>query len=145
MKYYTDGSYRASKKKGAYGAVAVSPSGEVNVVVQGVELNTTNNVMEMKAVLHLLEYLQGIHKLTVPEVYCDSEYVVNGLTQWYPNWKLNGFRSYSGKSIKNLDLWHLLYTAYMETMIDLRWVKGHADCAGNIAVDTLVSTLTDTD
>lgn len=141
MKYYTDGSYRAKTKTGAYGAIGIDEEGKEWLVVKGVERDTTNNVMEMKGLLHLLYFLNEHHPHEKLEVFCDSEYVVKGLKEWFPSWQKNGFLTSAKKPVKNLELWKELYAAYAASSIILDWVRGHDVSIGNNAVDSLVQGL----
>lgn len=139
MRIYTDGSYRAKTGKGAFGIIIDDGSDEPIKLVD-TEENTTNNVMEMKAVLMALYYIiaNDIEPETV-EIISDSIYVVDGINSWYPKWARNGLRLPTGKEIKNRDLWVELATAANQVKCKISWVKGHAKCAGNNAIDKLVA------
>lgn len=143
MTYYTDGSYKAKKGIGAYGAIGLDENEEVQLEICGVARDTTNNVMEMTAVLELLRELNKSGTGNGAVVYCDSQYTINGLKEWYPNWVRYGWKTTSKQPVKNKELWIALYTEYEKSGVDLRWVKGHADSVGNNLVDLLVQSLAD--
>ena len=142
MIIYTDGSYRSTTKKGAYGIWIVEDGKEPKGHV-GVELNTTNNVMEMMAVKLALSHIlvNDIDPKTV-QIVCDSQYVVKGLTEWYQTWAVRGFKGYNGKPILNLELWKELAALYNKVKCEIKWEKGHANCAGNNRIDEIVNTAT---
>lgn len=127
---------------GAFGAISIDDSGNKEIIVAGTEENTTNNVMEMKALLHLLYYLNTCKPGEKVQVFCDSEYVVKGLKEWFPTWQKNGFLTSAKKPVKNLELWKELFAAYIVSSIILDWVRGHDVSDGNNFVDSVVQGLT---
>lgn len=145
LEIYTDGSYRAKSGKGAYGFVVMEAGKKIDEYVEA-ETDTTNNKMEMKAVGAACEYVtQGKLYETYSEIkiYCDSEYVVNGLTKWWPAWEAKDFITAGGKDVKNLELWKALNSAFRATKsTSLHWVRGHHTTEANNAIDKLVQSKT---
>lgn len=127
------------------------PAGSAFVVVHdGVEIArwsghlgfTTNNVAEMTATLSALEVLQGRPDLFITIV-TDSQYVVNGMTKWLPNWKANGWRAADRKPVKNRELWERLdEMVSCFPKLEWRWVKGHAGHQWNERADSLANAAT---
>lgn len=144
---YIDGSYRAKHNKGACAVLAVTNDNDnilKNVIFEEVVEGTTNNIMEMSALLNAMKAIRA-HNLDFyydVEIFCDSEYVINGLTKWSHNWQLNGFRSYNGKEIKNKELWIDLIEMSKHVTMKLTWVKGHAGTELHNEVDKIVNNLT---
>ena len=104
----------------------------------GGESLTTNNRMEMMAVIEALRSLDAPHSV---QLYLDSEYVRKGITEWIHNWKLRGWRTADKKPVKNADLWQILdaLTHTKGHQINWHWVKGHAGHPGNEAADALAN------
>jgi ribonuclease HI len=104
----------------------------------GGELNTTNNRMELMAVIQALGALKRPCHIVL---YLDSEYVRKGITEWVHGWKARGWRTASKQPVKNVDLWMQLDEAVSssEHVIDWRWVKGHAGDPGNERADALAN------
>ena len=107
----------------------------------GAEAETTNNRMEMQAVI---EALKEIHSQKILDteltIYTDSSYVKNGITEWIKKWKKNGWRSSSNSPVKNQDLWLLLDSLVSScTSLSWKWVKGHAGNKFNEMCDSLAS------
>jgi ribonuclease HI len=104
----------------------------------GGESGTTNNRMEMTAVIQALSALKRPCKITL---HLDSQYVLKGITEWLPGWKAKGWRTAAKQPVKNVDLWQAL-DALVQTsghVIDWRWVKGHAGDVGNERADGLAN------
>ena len=129
---YTDGSCLGNPGPGGW-AVAF----DIHDSICGSAQNTTNNVMEMTAVVHALEacLARGIVDI---QLFTDSTYVKNGITSWIKNWKRNGWRTSTGSAVKNKDLW-VRIDALVEKMnrVEWTWVKAHNGNALNEFVDTL--------
>lgn len=105
----------------------------------------TNNQMELAGFISALKYLksQNLQKEKI-SCYLDSKYVLQGITQWLPNWIKNNYRASSGKPIKNPEYWQALAALLKEfPHLNYQWVKGHDDTAGNILVDELLNTAMD--
>lgn len=97
---------------------------------------TTNNRMELQAAI---EALNALKEPCEVEFYTDSEYVRNGVSDWLSNWKKNGWRTKSKKSVKNEDLWRALDASMVKHKVDWRWLKGHAGHVGNERCDYLAN------
>jgi ribonuclease HI len=102
----------------------------------GGEPLTTNNRMEIMAVIKALEALKRSCKV---KIYTDSVYVQKGMTEWIHNWKARGWRTSDKKPVKNDDLWRQLDAAVQAHEIEWIWVKGHAGHAGNVRADNLAN------
>ncbi|MGR9052771.1 MAG: ribonuclease HI, partial [Gammaproteobacteria bacterium] len=107
----------------------------------GGERETTNNRMELTAVIQALETLD--RPCTV-ELHTDSTYVLKGITEWLPNWKRRGWQTASKKPVKNEDLWRRLDSAVARHRIEWKWVKGHSGDDGNDKADRLANQGIDT-
>ena len=133
---YTDGACKGNPGRGGWGAFLQSKHHTKEIF--GGELNTTNNRMEMQAVVEALKVLK--QPCTI-DFYLDSQYVRKGLTEWMPNWKKRGWRTASGGSVKNQDLWQELDSLLNSGghIINWHWVKGHAGDPGNERADQLAN------
>ncbi len=133
---YTDGACKGNPGPGGWGALLLS--GTTEKELYGGELNTTNNRMEMTAVIEALLALKRPCKVTL---YLDSEYVRKGITEWVHGWKARGWRTAAKQPVKNVDLWQRLdaVVAASGHEIDWRWVKGHAGDPGNERADALAN------
>jgi ribonuclease HI len=133
---YTDGSCRENPGRGGWAALILHENAEIGVQ-QGFDLATTNNRMELQAVIGGLE---AVPENSVVKVYCDSAYVVNCFKQrWYGRWKVNGWTNSSGKPVENKDLWEKLIGLYEVRFVEFIKVKGHSDNELNNRVDGLAS------
>jgi ribonuclease HI len=104
--------------------------------IAGAEAHTTNNRMELTAVIRALEAL----KRPVPvRLYTDSEYVRRGITEWVKSWKARGWKTADRKPVKNQDLWEQLDAVAALHQIEWHWVKGHSGVEGNERVDRLAN------
>ena len=104
--------------------------------IYGSEPHTTNNRMELTAVIEGLAILKEPCEVTIVT---DSEYVQKGITAWMDTWKRNGWRNANKKPVKNQDLWQALDEALSSHKVSWQWVKGHARHAGNLRADTLAN------
>jgi ribonuclease HI len=102
----------------------------------GGEKNTTNNRMELMAVIRGLDALK---RRCAVDVTTDSQYVKNGITQWIHNWKRNGWRTAARKPVKNDDLWRQLDEAVARHDVSWHWVKGHSGHPENERADALAN------
>jgi ribonuclease HI len=102
----------------------------------GGELNTTNNRMELKAVIEALSALKRPCEIIV---HTDSQYVQKGISEWIHGWKARGWKTASKEPVKNADLWKALDAAQAQHTIQWRWVKGHAGHEGNERADALAN------
>ena len=133
---YTDGACKGNPGPGGWGAMLTS--GETLKELFGGELGTTNNRMEMTAVIEALAVLKRPCCVTL---YLDSEYVRKGITEWISGWKARGWRTAAKQPVKNVDLWQKLDALVSSGghTIQWRWVKGHAGDPGNERADALAN------
>jgi len=138
---YTDGACRGNPGPGGWAALL--RYGKHEKVLSGAETLTTNNRMEMMAVIAALESLKRRCELNVTT---DSQYVKKGVTEWLTNWKARGWRTAAKKPVKNEDLWRRLDELVSQHDIVWFWVKGHSghpenervDQAANVAIDEMI-------
>ena len=102
----------------------------------GGEPETTNNRMELTAVI---EALGALKRRCRVELYTDSEYVMNGIQEWLPNWKRRGWKTSANKPVKNVDLWERLDAAVNAHAVHWHWVRGHDGHVGNERADALAN------
>ena len=131
---YTDGACKGNPGPGGWGAWL--KSGENERELWGGEALTTNNRMEMMAVIEALAAIPPQSKVML---YLDSEYVRNGITSWIHGWKRRGWKTADGKPVKNVDLWTRLDTLAQTHTIEWRWVRGHTGDPGNERADALAN------
>ena len=134
IKIYTDGACSGNPGKGGWGALIQENDNEKKL--SGSELNTTNNRMELTAVIKALEHYDEAREI---EVFTDSKYVMQGITEWIKNWKNNHWKTSQKKDVKNKDLWVLLDTVSAKHDVKWSWVKGHAGDYGNEIADKLAT------
>jgi len=134
IKIYTDGACKGNPGVGGWGAIIMQD--EKNIELFGGENETTNNRMELMAVIMALKEISSNLELTI---YTDSTYVQKGISEWIKNWKANNWRSSSKKPVKNKDLWIELDEAVGSRKINWEWVKGHAGNEGNEKADELAN------
>lgn len=132
IRIWTDGACSGNPGPGGWAAVLVWRGHEKEL--SGAEPGTTNNRMEMLAVISALEALK---KPSQVEISTDSQYVHKGITEWLPGWKARSWRTADRKPVKNADLWQRLDQAVKGHRIDWRWVKGHAGDEMNERADRL--------
>lgn len=134
VEMFTDGACKGNPGPGGWGAIL--RMGEVEKELSGREAHTTNNRMELMAVM------KGLAALKAPcevKLHTDSRYVIDGITKWVFGWQKNGWRTADKKPVKNEDLWRELVLLTKPHRIDWIWVKGHAGHAENERVDKLAS------
>lgn len=133
---YTDGACKGNPGPGGWGAWLKSGATEKELF--GGELATTNNRMELTAVIESLNALKRPCKVML---YLDSQYVRMGIMEWVRGWKLKGWRTASGQPVKNVELWQRLDKLVQEGghQIEWRWVKGHSGDPGNERADMLAN------
>ena len=127
---YTDGA--CSNGHGGWAACVYWNTEVLNLM--GNEDDTTNNRMELTAVIKALECLTTSCEIYL---YSDSQYVLNGITSWVRSWKRNGWKSRKGEPVLNRDLWERISAMISVHKIHTHWVKGHNGDPHNEAVDTL--------
>ena len=134
VEIYTDGACRGNPGPGGWGALL--SVGEHEKELSGAEALTTNNRMELTAVIRALEALK---RPSEARIFTDSEYVRRGITEWVKNWKARGWKTADRKPVKNQDLWERLDALAAGHKIEWRWVKGHSGVPGNERVDRLAN------
>lgn len=132
MIVYTDGACRGNPGPGGWGALL--RYGGVEKTLSGGEAETTNNRMELKAVI---EALRALKRSCRVDLYTDSRYVRSGITQWLSRWQANGWRTAARAPVKNQDLWRELDALRRRHRVDWHWVKGHSGHPDNEAADRL--------
>jgi len=131
---YTDGACKGNPGTGGWGALL--RSGEYERELFGGERDTTNNRMELTAVIEALGALKRRSRVVL---HTDSQYVQHGITEWMRNWIRKGWRTAGNKPVKNADLWRKLADAAAQHDVEWRWVRGHAGDAGNERADELAN------
>lgn len=133
---YTDGACKGNPGIGGWGAWLQSGKHEKSLC--GGEAHTTNNRMELTAVI---QGLSALKKPCAVDLYTDSQYVRQGITNWIHNWKKNNWKTAAKKPVKNADLWQQLDTLISNSphTIQWHWVKGHAGIEGNEKADALAN------
>lgn len=133
---FTDGGCSGNPGPGGWAYVIIS-DGKVLSYSSGGEAQTTNNKMELTAVIRAIEdsSVMGVREMNIST---DSQYVKNGITTWIINWKKNGWRTASKDPVKNKDLWEKLDSLNASNKIRWTWVKGHAGIKYNEMCDSLV-------
>lgn len=134
IKVYTDGACKGNPGQGGWGALILE--NDSSREIYGGESNTTNNRMELMAVIRALESLKDQSDITV---FTDSTYVQKGISEWITNWKRNGWKSSNKKSVKNKDLWVELDNLNDSMSVKWQWIKGHAGHSGNERADYLAN------
>ena len=134
---YTDGACKGNPGPGGWGVLLRSPDGTEKELCGG-ELGTTNNRMEMMAVIEALKILKRPCKVTL---HLDSQYVLKGITEWLAGWKAKGWKTAAKEPVKNVDLWQRLDALVHggPHRISWHWVKGHAGDPGNERADGLAN------
>ena len=132
---YTDGACRGNPGPGGWGVYIQLNDEEKDLY--GGNPETTNNQMEMQAALEALKYLKD--KNDVIELYTDSNYLRQGITEWIHKWKLNNWRTAAKKPVANRDLWIEISDLNEKMNVQWNWVKGHAGDPGNERADQLAN------
>ena len=134
VEIFTDGACKGNPGPGGWGALLIA--GTHKKELYGGELNTTNNRMELKAVIEALTALKRPCEVIV---HTDSQYVQKGISEWIHGWKARGWKTAAKEPVKNADLWKELDAAQARHKIEWRWVKGHAGHDGNERADALAN------
>ena len=138
VEIYTDGACRGNPGPGGWAAVLSAGGREKEI--SGAQLHTTNNRMELQAVI---EALQALKRPLEVRLYTDSQYVRRGILEWLPQWKARGWKTADRKPVKNQDLWQQLEQAAARNRIEWHWVPGHAGVPGNERCDLLANAAID--
>ena len=131
---YTDGACKGNPGPGGWGALMVT--GEHKKEIYGGEPATTNNRMELMAVI---EALSALTRPCTVVVHTDSQYVMKGISEWIHGWKARGWKTAAKAPVKNVDLWQALDAAQARHKIEWRWVRGHNGHPGNERADVLAN------
>ncbi len=131
---YTDGACRGNPGPGGWGAVLRFR--DQSRSINGFEPQTTNNRMELTAVI---EGLRALKRPCEIDLMTDSKYVMHGISEWIEQWKRNGWKTAARKPVKNVDLWQQLDHETERHVINWQWVKGHAGIEGNELADQLAN------
>lgn len=129
---YTDGACSGNPGPGGWAAILLFQSKRKDIF--GREENTTNNKMELIAVINGLKALQTFCSV---DLYTDSLYIKNGITEWINKWKVNGWKTSNKKPVKNMELWKELDDIANQHYINWKWVKAHNDDQYNEEADML--------
>ncbi len=132
VEIYTDGACSGNPGPGGWG-VLMRYNGHEKEMCGGEE-DTTNNRMEMMAVI---EALSALKKSSNVKLYTDSKYVMQGITEWLAGWKAKGWKTASKKPVKNKDLWQQIDELVQKHSVEFIWVKGHAGHPENERADEL--------
>jgi len=134
VEIFTDGACRGNPGPGGWGAILRYRGREKEIF--GGEAETTNNRMELMAVIMALETL---NRRCRARVSTDSQYVHKGMTEWLPNWRRRGWKTASRQPVKNADLWRRLEAAVARHDVEWAWVRGHSGHLGNERADHLAN------
>ena len=132
IKIYTDGSCLSNPGNGGWAAI-ININGEIKKI-SGNEKNTTNNRMELMAPINALKNINSKDPI---EIFTDSKYVKNGITEWVNTWVLNNWKTSKKENVKNKDLWLELHKLNQSLNVKWNWVKAHAGDPLNEEVDML--------
>ena len=134
IEIYTDGACSGNPGPGGWGALLLWNGHEKEL--SGGEADSTNNRMEMMAVIKALESLK---KPSAVKIYTDSKYVMDGVEKWMDGWKKRGWRTAAKKDVKNQGLWKRIDSLIQEHDVTFQWVKGHSGNPGNERADALAT------
>ncbi|MEO1574897.1 MAG: ribonuclease HI [Pseudomonadota bacterium] len=134
VRIYTDGACRGNPGPGGWGALLIHGAGEKELF--GGACETTNNRMELTAAI---EGLGALKRRCRVDLFTDSRYVMQGITEWMDGWKARGWKTSAKKDVKNRDLWEALDTAVAAHDVHWHWVKGHSGDEGNERADALAN------
>lgn len=134
IQIFTDGACKGNPGRGGWGALLIYQDHEKEIY--GGEQQTTNNRMELTAVIEALKSLKSPCQI---ELTSDSKYVLQGINDWMPNWKNNNWQTAAKKPVKNVDLWQQLDKQRQLHAISWHWIKGHSGHWGNEKADELAN------
>lgn len=134
LNIFTDGACKGNPGIGGWGAIL--EYGNSKKEIKGFSKNTTNNIMELTAVIKALECLNRKCKITITT---DSNYVKNGITEWIKSWKINGWKTSKKSTVKNKELWVKLDNLVAKHEINWKWIKGHSGHPQNERADQLAN------
>lgn len=134
VEIYTDGACSGNPGPGGWGAVLVYST--VEKEISGHAADTTNNRMEMTAVIEALKLLKTSCKV---DIYTDSSYVQKGMSEWLEGWKAKGWKTADKKPVKNADLWQVLEEQALRHDVRWHWVRGHDGHEYNERADKLAT------
>jgi len=135
---FTDGAARGNPGPGGWGAIVLSD--DTATELGGREDYTTNNKMELLAVISALNSIPNEREITI---YTDSSYVLNGITRWVKGWQRNNWKTSKKEEVLNKDLWEKLVSATEKKTIDWKLVKGHSGTSGNERCDVIATSFAD--
>jgi len=139
---FTDGSSLGNPGPGGWGAILAYPKLDEVIELGGSKVTPTNNEMELTAIVSALSY--SLHSSSHTHIFTDSQYAINGVTQWMYNWSKNGWKTKDKEDIKNKSIWQTLYSLVEEKGKDnITWqhVRGHVGIPGNERVDDIAREL----
>jgi ribonuclease HI len=134
VELHTDGACEGNPGPGGWAFILKHPATNKELARSGAEAQTTNNRMELRAVI---EGLTALKAPSLVELYSDSKYVLNGLKEWMPAWKARGWRTADKKPVKNQDQWETLDGLIAKHTIRFHWIRGHSDHPENERCDKL--------
>ena len=134
LEIFTDGACRGNPGPGGWGVLLIWREKERELF--GGERDTTNNRMELTAVI---EALQALTRPQPVRVHTDSTYVMQGISKWIHGWKKNGWKTAAKQPVKNVDLWKALDAVVAQHQVEWKWVKGHSGHPGNERADQLAN------
>ncbi|MFK7962610.1 MAG: ribonuclease HI [Burkholderiaceae bacterium] len=134
IEIFTDGACKGNPGPGGWGALIVEGGDERELF--GGEPQTTNNRMELLAVIRALE---AVDEQRLLKVFTDSQYVQKGITEWVINWQRRGWKTASKQPVKNADLWKTLVALSDARSVEWHWVRGHNGHPGNERADELAN------
>ena len=134
IEIFTDGACKGNPGIGGWGAILIYKDHKKEIC--GSSADTTNNIMELTAVIKALDTLKEPCHVVLTT---DSNYVKDGITDWIKNWKLNGWKTSNKQPVKNQGLWKQLDTLSAKHVIEWKWVKGHSGHPGNEHADALAN------
>lgn len=140
---FTDGSSRGNPGPGGYGAILIFKNEDRVYELGGRESETTNNRMELLAVIESLKKIND--ETSLVEIYTDSSYLINGITKWIKAWNKNNWKTKEKKDVLNKDLWQQLQKGIEGKKIKFNHIAGHAGIAGNERADQIATSFADND